>query len=479
MCGLFGFATKHGALTPQQKNVIFRVLAVKNDSRGGDSIGICCIKNGKPFIEKRAEKGSKVVSHRKFNDLVCNRNTNIMMGHTRKASQGKLDLDNAHPHIHKDLILTHNGTVSNFEEVKDHTKEIWDCDSKHLAKLLYDKGTTEPAQGPFTVAFWQPDKGLTIQVCDRPIHIAYGNEFIIWSSEYMHLKDTLEFAGIDLNARKLDDLKEYTYTTKPNQKGEIVVMEQKLIYPLEKPSYAVSSRLAENESYGGRNTGFNGGSSYTHTTTTNQGSRGVDPYDKSDLYYRNRNSRNANVNTKNWHGSYTPNYPFGVGTKCSLDRYCLCTTCFDKQSEENCLGHGECNCKWCMVWIAKGHTCTFIEDELVLPKVSDEPIDSEVPNDDDTVTVTVISDDKAKSWLCSCTANFQCRNCEFNIQGTIDGDNPDCECDGTFCEHGDDHEMSRRSYDEICSTCEDALNRGGEAIHSDCQLNYSMDISRL
>ena len=105
MCGIYGYIGKNAYAN------VFECLK-KLEYRGCDSCGICFYENGL--------KINKTVGTLNY---LKNEKTNatIAFGHTRWATNGVVNYDNAHPHVSFDdkLIIVHNGIISNAEDLKE------------------------------------------------------------------------------------------------------------------------------------------------------------------------------------------------------------------------------------------------------------------------------------------------------------------------------------------------------------------------
>ncbi len=109
MCGIFGVI---GTQNAAQR--IFEGLKTL-EYRGYDSAGIAVlnsdgISNAKEAGKLDALKGSLV-------HLPDNASTGI--GHTRWATHGAPTKTNAHPHMHEDVVIVHNGIIENYKELKE------------------------------------------------------------------------------------------------------------------------------------------------------------------------------------------------------------------------------------------------------------------------------------------------------------------------------------------------------------------------
>ena len=131
MCGIVAYAGTKNALP-----ILLEGLQ-RLEYRGYDSAGV--------FISN-SRKNSILKVKGKVNELrnLCNEKTegqsfSIGMGHTRWATHGKPNENNAHPHLSntKELVLIHNGIIENYETLKkDLAQRGYSFDSETDSEVL-------------------------------------------------------------------------------------------------------------------------------------------------------------------------------------------------------------------------------------------------------------------------------------------------------------------------------------------------------
>jgi glutamine---fructose-6-phosphate transaminase (isomerizing) len=108
MCGIVGILGKE----PVALNIVEALRRL--EYRGYDSAGVATLEGGQ--IERRRAPGKL----RNLSDRLAAQPMSGVtgIGHTRWATHGGANEDNAHPHTAGDVVIVHNGIIENFRELK-------------------------------------------------------------------------------------------------------------------------------------------------------------------------------------------------------------------------------------------------------------------------------------------------------------------------------------------------------------------------
>ena len=192
MCGIIGILG--------QKDVVPSLLKglKRLEYRGYDSTGIATITGGK--ISRLRTQG-KLLNLEKLYHAHPLMGT-IGIGHTRWATHGAPNEENAHPHATDDVALVHNGIIENFQHLKKELQEYQyrfqtDTDTEVIAFLVthYLKRNQSPLQatlktldrlkGAFALAIiFVVEPQMIIGVRQgTPLTIGYGDQEMYLSSD--------------------------------------------------------------------------------------------------------------------------------------------------------------------------------------------------------------------------------------------------------------------------------------------------------
>ena len=145
MCGIFGYIGRKDPL----KTCIAGLEQL--EYRGYDSSGIAAILNQKITTCKKAGKLSNLKNELARALPFCGfpKPLDLAIGHTRWATHGKVNDENAHPHMdsQEQIAIVHNGIIENYRELQNELKSegvrfTSETDSEVIVQLIskYYKG---------------------------------------------------------------------------------------------------------------------------------------------------------------------------------------------------------------------------------------------------------------------------------------------------------------------------------------------------
>lgn len=111
MCGIVGFIGQ-AKVDPDK----FKLLLLYNESRGKDSSGIYIEQENKTLTECLIKK-TGLTSTQLLPTLVIPE-SELVIAHTRAATYGVINVENAHPFVFKHMVGVHNGKVSNIIDLR-------------------------------------------------------------------------------------------------------------------------------------------------------------------------------------------------------------------------------------------------------------------------------------------------------------------------------------------------------------------------
>jgi predicted glutamine amidotransferase len=148
MCRLYGLQanerTKIECSLVRAQNALMEQS--KGDREGlthGHGWGVASHPDGVPFVEKQAWAAYHGEHFQKIAKRIYSKS---VIAHVRRATVGSPGIENTHPFVHGVWLFAHNGTVPNFDQVRDrmlketdplHRTEIHgSTDSEHLFRFL-------------------------------------------------------------------------------------------------------------------------------------------------------------------------------------------------------------------------------------------------------------------------------------------------------------------------------------------------------
>src|ERR1700745_2442396 len=134
MCGIVG-------ILGREPVAVQLVDALKRlEYRGYDSAGVATLEQG-VLTRRRAEGKLRNLEARLAREPLAG---TIGIGHTRWATHGKPNENNAHPHATEQLAVVHNGIIENFSELRRELEAkgarfATETDSEVIAHLVTDE----------------------------------------------------------------------------------------------------------------------------------------------------------------------------------------------------------------------------------------------------------------------------------------------------------------------------------------------------
>ena len=227
MCGIFGCVSNKGNVT----SLIIEGLK-RLEYRGYDSAGIAGLNGG--ALVKKKEVGKVAL----LEERTCNLTMEMAIGHTRWATHGEPNIENAHPHFDKqlNLALVHNGIIENFQSLKKQLIAkgdtfTSDTDTEVVAHLIahFYQGdivnavqeTLSLLKGAFAIALIHKDHpGKIIAVAhESPMVIGLGqNEAFVSSDSHAfvpHTREVVFLSNSEIAVVEADKLAVYNSALEP------------------------------------------------------------------------------------------------------------------------------------------------------------------------------------------------------------------------------------------------------------------------
>lgn len=157
MCGHFGYITSKPKTGTKARKDFFRDMLVFDTPRGIDSTGIYLHENkDKSVLYKRALAGYDFARMGNVSRMISMIDPRVAMGHNRAATKGTVNDENAHPFVDDGVVMTHNGTLTNFWSLKAHSAEF-DVDSALICNRISTGkffNFCKEAEGAFALAWY-------------------------------------------------------------------------------------------------------------------------------------------------------------------------------------------------------------------------------------------------------------------------------------------------------------------------------------
>jgi len=197
MCGITGVINLSDFKLGLDEKKLFKDLLVATSLRGKHSTGMFTVpldnsKNVKTF--KSAVCAGEFIETKQFKEVIQDfSDYKYVVGHTRYATNGLINNENAHPFSCEHITLVHNGNVANKHEIcLLGDKKGSDCqvDSESLAIALSKNNICnfiEKVEGAFAIVWYDRiNRKLNfIRNTERPLHFAIikDENVILFASE--------------------------------------------------------------------------------------------------------------------------------------------------------------------------------------------------------------------------------------------------------------------------------------------------------
>lgn len=191
ICGLVGIA---GQVSIKHERA-FKTLLILDNLRGVDSAGAVVVHRDGSFDTPKAVGNSfNLLESRLFNESMRG-NHSALIGHNRWATQGKVNVRNAHPFEFDKVVGAHNGTLKNkYTLDKGHS---FDVDSEALYHHINEKGVEDAIKnldGAWALTWYDIEEGTInfLRNKERPLWMTVLKDGqLAWASESWMLEVAL------------------------------------------------------------------------------------------------------------------------------------------------------------------------------------------------------------------------------------------------------------------------------------------------
>ena len=194
MCGIVGI------ISNEDISKILIESIRKMEYRGYDSVGMACINNEEISVKKDVGCIDEVDKKLNFSSM----KGKIGIAHSRWATHGKVNKENAHPHTSSqgDICVVHNGIIENYKELKQDLEKkgynfVSQTDTEIISHYMEDKlksmdikqsiqSFMKEAKGTFAVVMLiKGENKLFAFKRESPLVLGISdNEFILGSDIY-------------------------------------------------------------------------------------------------------------------------------------------------------------------------------------------------------------------------------------------------------------------------------------------------------
>jgi predicted glutamine amidotransferase len=263
MCGLVGVVSKNLSFKHHE---VFQQMLVFDTVRGFDSTGIAAIGKSGWVVEKEVLTAAEFLELSGYNARPFSHFKNnpfALIGHNRKATQGKIVPENAHPFEFENIVGAHNGTIPTHNLLKFKGYSKFDIDSQ----ILYNEIDTfsiedvwAKTNGAMALSWYdkRTDRVHLIRNKERPLFIAQSkdNSAMFWASEPWMIRVATSRCSVEIG--EVGSLKENTLLSIHPESHTKVVIESSVLKEYVPPPVPA----AKGNFYGGWQNNFKGQSNH-------------------------------------------------------------------------------------------------------------------------------------------------------------------------------------------------------------------------
>lgn len=187
MCGIVGLISRYSSGFYLKHAELFTNMLVFDSIRGSDSTGLFAVdKHNKLDILKGDADGYVFTHSQPYVDVFrkISSKYHIIIGHNRKATKGTVTPENAHPFKEDHIVLVHNGTIFNADELNKESE----VDSHAITSALSKSdapAALETIHGAYALVWYDTQK-KTLNLArnkDRPLYLVEYPDFWAIASE--------------------------------------------------------------------------------------------------------------------------------------------------------------------------------------------------------------------------------------------------------------------------------------------------------